>query len=186
MNESESSRHVKDGAADESAHNRGRKKVKQGSDPMESDMDGTSPCQSERVSYKDTLIDSKINNCYTDSRGSGVFSEAWNDYLESLKGYFGEGGDMSSHSHGDKEKQGVTTIPKLIFSREQYERWCAPWKNSLIVRLLGKKVPLWTMQSRLQKMWKTRDKYTIRDIDNGYFVISFNSEEDLNYYESPI
>lgn len=54
-------------------------------------------------------------------------------------------------------------------------------RNSLIIHLLGKKISLWNMQYKLQRIWKTREKYSLRDIDNGYFVVSFSCEEDLNY-----
>lgn len=166
---------------EEASHDRGRKKIKADCAAMEEDKE---PTMSAGASYKDTLIDAEMKGCSKDTRGSGVFDEAWQEHIASLKAFFGE-----TDANDDEQvvNDGGRCIPNLVFSQEQYERWCAPWRNSLIVKVLGRNLSLWSLQSKLQRIWRTKETYTVRDIDNGYFVVSFNCEEDLNYvyFEGP-
>ncbi|XP_028785856.1 uncharacterized protein LOC114741765 [Neltuma alba] len=110
-------------------------------------------------------------------QGSRVFDDAWNDYIDSLRGYFSnvaEGEDQEQTEFDEED------CPTLKVSRKEYERWCAPWRKSLIIKLLGKSIPLWLMKENLARLWETDKSYTTKDLDNGFFVVSFEDEKDMN------
>ncbi|KAI9077202.1 hypothetical protein K1719_040773 [Acacia pycnantha] len=111
-----------------------------------------------------------------DSKGSSVFEDEWAEYIAGLKHYFLN----DSTSEGDEESNDVD-CPTFKFSHEEYELWCAPWKKSLIIKLLGKTIPFWAMKACLTRICKTSKPFTFRDIDNGFFVVSFEDEGDMNH-----
>ncbi|XP_028764309.1 uncharacterized protein LOC114722447 [Neltuma alba] len=113
-----------------------------------------------------------------------IFDDAWNDYLESMKGYFI---NVESEQEQNQSEDNEEDCPTLKVTREEYERWCAPWRRSLIIKLMGKSIPLWVMKSNLARLWRTKHPHTTRDLDNGFFVVSFDDEEDMNtvYQEGP-
>ena len=78
------------GSGDETSHDRGRKKAKADDFCLSSQSPEHVWQPPSGASYMETLLAAKFQNCPKDSRGSGVFTEAWNEYLDSLKGYFGE------------------------------------------------------------------------------------------------
>lgn len=43
--------------------------------------------------------------------------------------------------------------PDVKVSVEEYEAWCRPWRNTLIVRSVGKKIGLRYMSNKLQNIW---------------------------------
>ncbi|KAK4270920.1 hypothetical protein QN277_019685 [Acacia crassicarpa] len=78
-------------------------------------------------------------------------------------------------------------LPKLQVSAEEYEAWCKPYKNSLIVKLLGKSVNVGFMRLRLERMWARNGLLRVTPLNNGYFLVSFSSTEDREFalHEGP-
>ncbi|KAL4349349.1 hypothetical protein AHAS_Ahas10G0033100 [Arachis hypogaea] len=42
-------------------------------------------------------------------------------------------------------------FPTIPVSKEEFEDWCKPWKNALIVKVLGKRVALGFIEQQLQR-----------------------------------
>ncbi|GKU91977.1 hypothetical protein SLEP1_g5773 [Rubroshorea leprosula] len=62
-------------------------------------------------------------------------------------------------SHPSKPK-----IPKVRIPKSIWQRLCAPWKNAVIIKLLGKSVNFHSLHSRLLKEWRTeRGPYKMFD-----------------------
>lgn len=53
-----------------------------------------------------------------------------------------------------------------------------PWKDALIIKLLGKFVGYVTMKDRFHKPWKLQAGYKMIDVDNGYYMVKFDLEAD--------
>ncbi|KAF7842286.1 hypothetical protein G2W53_004584 [Senna tora] len=51
-----------------------------------------------------------------------------------------------------------------VLPQEEYEEWCKPWRMSLIVRLLGKRMGLNFMRQQLEKQWMSKGNLQIVDI----------------------
>src|ERR1044072_9518258 len=61
------------------------------------------------------------------------------------------------------------------------EDMCAPWKDALVVCLLGSKLRFRTMKSKLNNFWKVSSAFDLMDIDHGFFMVKLDlaSDKDL-------
>ncbi|GKV23692.1 hypothetical protein SLEP1_g33394 [Rubroshorea leprosula] len=71
-------------------------------------------------------------------------------------------------------------IPKAYIPQEIWQRLCVPWKNSLIIKLLGKRINYHLLSSRLSREWQTEGEFTVIDIGQGYYVAKFSSSDDCS------
>ncbi|XP_028799379.1 uncharacterized protein LOC114754727 [Neltuma alba] len=177
------------GGSDESdGRDRNKKKYKSVSTTEKETGDALGVTWKE-TSYKEKLLDAEPKACSIDGRGSNVFDGAWGEYIDSLKSFFGDGNSQNSLAEDSETVKDDTEelIPTLVVTREEYERWCAPWRRLLIIKILGKDIPLWGIKTSLQRLWKTTEPFETRDIDNGYFVVSFANDKDLQhvYFDGP-
>ncbi|KAJ1393800.1 Zinc finger, CCHC-type [Sesbania bispinosa] len=53
----------------------------------------------------------------------------------------------------DDQSEPYEYCPEIRVTKQEFDEWCKPWLDSLVVRLLGKKISLQTMVTRLQKYW---------------------------------
>ncbi|XP_057454284.1 uncharacterized protein LOC130745886 [Lotus japonicus] len=98
-----------------------------------------------------------------------------------------------SHSHIDLLKDNFVTIeyengnrllPKIIISDEFYEKLCAPWRKTLIFKLLGKKkgkekeIGYFLMKDKLKETWKIRAGFEMIDVGYGFYAITFDEDDD--------
>ncbi|GKV16524.1 hypothetical protein SLEP1_g27155 [Rubroshorea leprosula] len=72
------------------------------------------------------------------------------------------------------------SIPKAYIPKAIWQKLCAPWKNSLIVNLLGKRVNYHLLCNRLVREWRTEDEFEVIDIGKGFYVVKFSSPEDCS------
>lgn len=68
--------------------------------------------------------------------------------------------------------------PKVIIDESVFEGLCAPWKDALVVKLLGKSIGYNTMKDRLTRLWKLSAGFEILDIGNDFFMVKFDTEVD--------
>ena len=73
---------------------------------------------------------------------------------------------------------GDRLYPIVCFEKEVLERICVPWKDALVVKLLGKNIGFLAMRDRLKKLWKSIGIFDIIDLDYGFFLIKFDEDED--------
>ncbi|GKV42659.1 hypothetical protein SLEP1_g50035 [Rubroshorea leprosula] len=71
-------------------------------------------------------------------------------------------------------------IPKAFILKEIWQKFCVPWKNSLIIKLLGKRINYHMLCARLSSEWRTKGEFEVIDIGNGYYVSKFSSSEDCS------
>ncbi|KAJ4849137.1 hypothetical protein Tsubulata_021588 [Turnera subulata] len=64
--------------------------------------------------------------------------------------------------------------PSIRLSDRKREHIRKPWANSVYVRLLGASIAYRTLCSQIAKMWKLAGGFRVMDLDNGYFLVSFN------------
>lgn len=68
--------------------------------------------------------------------------------------------------------------PMVKINDEVFEGLCAPWKEALVVKLLGKSIGFHTMRDRLHRIWKLLAGFELMDIGHGYFMVKFDLEGD--------
>lgn len=69
-------------------------------------------------------------------------------------------------------------LPKVVLDNSIFQELCTPWKEALVIKLLGKTIGYNTMKDRLKRVWRIQGGYDIMDIDNGYFMVKFDLAED--------
>lgn len=55
-------------------------------------------------------------------------------------------------------------LPMVHIDEKVFDGLCEPWKDALVVKLLGKNIGFLTMKERLQKIWKLQHAFEIMDI----------------------
>ncbi|GAU26384.1 hypothetical protein TSUD_221110 [Trifolium subterraneum] len=53
-----------------------------------------------------------------------------------------------------------------------------PWKDALVVKLLGKKLGYNTMKAKLENVWKLTGSFELMDVGYSYYMVKFDGEED--------
>ncbi|KAL4359576.1 hypothetical protein AHAS_Ahas08G0091200 [Arachis hypogaea] len=79
--------------------------------------------------------------------------------------------------HENNEKP-FDPCPNIPVAKEEFEEWCKPWKNALMVKLLGKRVTFAFMEQRLRRDWEKKGKIHVIDMNRDYFLVHFADEED--------
>ncbi|OMO84846.1 reverse transcriptase [Corchorus capsularis] len=124
------------------------------------------PLESSNVSYKDRVTGSVP-----------VQESTWEDWTE-----IDEGDDsiMFEDSVSDGE-EGEDSDSRGRFSVEEKRELRKPWKNALIVKLLGKILGFKALSSRVQQLWRIEGKYRIIDLGNDYFCFKFQKRGDYKH-----
>lgn len=71
--------------------------------------------------------------------------------------------------------------PSFSFSERAMARMCAPWKNSLIVKLIGRTHTLNFLATRLKSKWNLKGSMSIVDLVNNFFIVTFDLKEDRDF-----
>ncbi|XP_057432217.1 uncharacterized protein LOC130724970 [Lotus japonicus] len=71
-------------------------------------------------------------------------------------------------------------LPRIRVDRSVIETMCAPWKEALVVCLLGKRLGYRTMKAKLDSTWKPTAGFELMDVDNEFYLVTFDKEEDKN------
>ncbi|KAL6569274.1 hypothetical protein OROMI_013788 [Orobanche minor] len=74
---------------------------------------------------------------------------------------------------------GNCLLPRIYIEDSVFQELCHPGQESLIVKILGKNLGYKTMKYKLAQTWKLMGDFDLMDIDNGYFMVKFDSAEDL-------
>lgn len=69
-------------------------------------------------------------------------------------------------------------LPKIHLDPQVFQELCTPWKDALMVKLLGKTLGYNTMKDRLQKVWKLQGGFEIMDNDNGFYMVKLEQVAD--------
>ncbi|KAJ1436285.1 hypothetical protein SESBI_04316 [Sesbania bispinosa] len=92
--------------------------------------------------------------------------------------------DSYMNMEGSSEDEDVSVDPRcpvVNVTKEERKQACQPWKNSIIVNLLGKGVGLKFLTLRLLKLWNPLGEMEVIDLENDYFLVKFSNFNDTNY-----
>lgn len=56
--------------------------------------------------------------------------------------------------------------PRVKYTAAEMRSWCKPWRRALLVKLLGKRLSVSLMKSKIEKMWHPVGRMSIIDIEN--------------------
>lgn len=102
------------------------------------------------------------------------------------KGVYVVEDEVSDDESGD-ESQDDPTCPKIRLTKEEKIWIRAPWKQTLIIKVMGRSVGYTYLLRRITALWRPKGKMELVAIDNDYFLVKFSSVEDYEYakYEGP-
>nr|KYP44877.1 hypothetical protein KK1_033618 [Cajanus cajan] len=69
-------------------------------------------------------------------------------------------------------------VPKFTIETKMFDELCSLWKRCLVVKILGKMISFITMREKLHSIWKLEGGFKLIDVTHGYFILSFDLEED--------
>lgn len=71
--------------------------------------------------------------------------------------------------------------PTIVLTREEKARLRKPWKQALIIKLLGRSIGYNSLSMRLKQLWAPKGQFDLIDIGNDYYVARFHLKEDSYY-----
>ncbi|KAK9203874.1 hypothetical protein WN943_014131 [Citrus x changshan-huyou] len=72
-------------------------------------------------------------------------------------------------------------IPSVVFSQKMQEQLVRPWKNTVIVKLLGHFIGYRSLCTKLESLWRVERGFTVIDLENDYYLVRFRAEEDVEF-----
>lgn len=68
--------------------------------------------------------------------------------------------------------------PVITIGREVLEVMNGLWKNCMIVKVLGRSIPISILQRKLKELWKPRGAMYVMDLPRQFFMVRFEVEEE--------
>lgn len=68
--------------------------------------------------------------------------------------------------------------PEIRVSDAELADWSEPWKEALVVTLMGKKVSFRVLENKLNRDWGRKGSLKITDLPKNFYVVQFTSTED--------
>lgn len=75
-------------------------------------------------------------------------------------------------------ENGNRLLPVVTLDGSIFNELCAPWKDAIVIKLLGKKIGYNLMKDNLKRVWKPTSGFDIMDVDNGFFMVKFDMAVD--------
>lgn len=98
----------------------------------------------------------------------------------SEKGSKGEDNEVSDDDEAEQE-DGESDCPVIKLTKEEKLRMRKPWRNTLIIKVLGRSVGYNYLLRRLRTMWKPKAQMDLVAIQNGYHIVRFSSVDDYEH-----
>ena len=80
-----------------------------------------------------------------------------------------------------EEMDGPRECLTFKISKEEEARLCKPWRRTLIIKLLGRKIRFKALESKLYQLWARMDILDIIDLTTNYFLIRFSTYVDYEF-----
>ncbi|KAI9097849.1 hypothetical protein K1719_025620 [Acacia pycnantha] len=146
-------------------------------DAVKCDTNGSKEEGDKQRSYKDSLM------------AKSKWGDTWFEAREENddEAMTGEGSGSSSNVRFEDVldfNSGISVdlsdplCPKFMIDDKERERLCKPFAKSLVVKLLGGSMSLYFLESKLNQIWARKGAIKLGDLDNDFFVVSFQEWED--------
>jgi hypothetical protein len=68
-------------------------------------------------------------------------------------------------------EDGNRLLPVVTMDDKLFQDLCNPWKEALVIKLLGKNVGYNMLKDRLKNLWRLTGGFEIMDVDNGFYMV---------------
>ncbi|XP_019227051.1 PREDICTED: uncharacterized protein LOC109208395 [Nicotiana attenuata] len=69
---------------------------------------------------------------------------------------------------------------QISLSLEERHRIYEPWKFSIIIKLVGKRMPHHYLKRKIQDLWKPMEEFSLIDLGEDYYIIKFTKKENMD------
>jgi hypothetical protein len=69
-------------------------------------------------------------------------------------------------------------LPKVFIKDDIFNDLFLSWKDLLIIKLLGKEIGFYQLNTRLKNLLKLTGGFELMDVANGFFMVKFDLEMD--------
>ncbi|KAJ7976173.1 reverse transcriptase [Quillaja saponaria] len=119
-----------------------------------------------KASYKESVLGGLESNLNLDTEGGAAEHE---DEVE----------DVSDDDTDDGDFPDSNNCLDILLTHEEKTRLRSPWRKSLIVKLLGKRIDYNFLCKRLYQIWKPKGILKVIDLGNNFFLIRFSMKSDM-------
>lgn len=70
-------------------------------------------------------------------------------------------------------------IKMISLTAEEEEHLHAPWKFSLIIKLIGKRIVHHYMKTKIQDLWKPSENLPLINLGSDYYIVKFSREGNM-------
>lgn len=127
--------------------------------------DGTEPQQQE-------FLEERMKTSFRDMVVSDVPTQ--NATKEDQTGFYSEE-EVAQEDDDDLE------CPMIIILMEDKQMLRAPWKMTLIVKILGYTIGYNYLLRHMKNIWNLKLPFDMIDLPNGYYRVQFTNQSEYNY-----
>lgn len=88
---------------------------------------------------------------------------------------------VSDDENEDKKKEGDPECPAIKLTKKEKLRLRKPWRQSLIIKVMGRKVGYAYLLNRLNTIWHPKSRMELITLENDYFLVKFGSVCDYEF-----
>lgn len=81
----------------------------------------------------------------------------------------------------DKEREVDPDCPVITVTKGEKARLRAPWRQSLIIKVMGQKIGYAYLLKRLNTIWHPKSKMELITLGNDYYLVKFGSKIDYEF-----
>ncbi|XVF38986.1 hypothetical protein REPUB_Repub20aG0150000 [Reevesia pubescens] len=89
--------------------------------------------------------------------------------------------NLEDYDSDDDFMEDIIEEPCILLSKAEKQRIRSLWRNTLIVKLLGRSIGYNYLCNRVKKMWPLVGDFQAVDIENGFYCFKFSNETDFNH-----
>lgn len=114
-------------------------------------------------------------------------------YSEMLAGFTGQRHNEESRENLSKDnypdsdddvyekEEDKEYCPLIVLTKEEKKNLRQKWRQSLIIKLWGRKIGYNFLQKKLQNMWRPKAFMDLVALENDYFLVRFHSNDDFEF-----
>ncbi|GMP60749.1 hypothetical protein CsSME_00023486 [Camellia sinensis var. sinensis] len=121
----------------------------------------------QQKSFKQVLLDPKFNEKLFDSDADSLSTD---DELMS-------DGEMEDLPEADSNLN--TSIPRVLLPQSLLKKIRRPWKDCLIVKLMGMSIGYKALLNRVKRLWEIQGDLEAVDLGLGFFLLKFEVKSDF-------
>ncbi|MBA0706136.1 hypothetical protein Golax_018265 [Gossypium laxum] len=80
---------------------------------------------------------------------------------------------------GDVKTKVISGIPSIIFSERVHKFIEKKMAKTVVIKLLRRKITFNAILNIIKILWKTKSPFQLMDLENDYYLVQFNDEEDF-------